>query len=64
VLQIFEGPKRRMLGRVRGNTGTAAGSSIIHFGFSIGDVQPVINVKGAALFVGKELIRKWSTQHS
>jgi hypothetical protein len=39
-------------------------SSIIHFGFSIADVQPVINVRGDELFAGKELIRKWSSRET
>ena len=39
-------------------------SGIIHFGFSIGAVQPVINVKGDELFAGKELIKKWSSRET
>jgi len=39
-------------------------SGIIHFGFSTGAVQPVINVRGDELFAGKELIRKWSSRET
>jgi hypothetical protein len=39
-------------------------SGIIHFGFSAGAFQPVINVRGDELFAGKELIRKWSSRET
>ena len=39
-------------------------SSIIHFGFPIASVQPVINVRGDELFAGRELIRKWSSRET
>jgi hypothetical protein len=39
-------------------------SAIIHFGFSAGAVQPVINVRGDELFAGRELIRKWSSRET
>ena len=56
---VFNGAREQECGEVyRATLESLPDSSIIHFGFSIVAVQPVINVKGDELFAGKELIKK------
>jgi hypothetical protein len=64
ALRFSKDRKQNAGGSVQGNTGIAAGSSIVHFGVSTGDAQPVINVRGDELLAGKELIKKWSSRET